>query len=73
MSKTEESGANQPGSASHAPAPEASASAHASVRLEAEARRQALIIATSPSEPEDQAFVDSISIFDELAEESPGG
>jgi DNA-binding LacI/PurR family transcriptional regulator len=31
----------------------------------AEARRQSLIVAESPSEAEDQAFIDAISDFDE--------
>ena len=36
-----------------------------SPELQAEARRQARIIARSDSEADDQAFIDSISIFDE--------
>ena len=36
-----------------------------SPRFAAEARRQCELIANSPQEAEDQAFVDSISIFNE--------
>ena len=31
----------------------------------AEARRQSLLIAQSPSEPDDQAFIDSLSVWNE--------